>query len=221
VSVGVVFLTPQGEPELGVLLRGRSILIGRDAAAGLRLPEPTVSPRHASLKKRGRVYLLTDEGSKNGTVVHPKGATGPVVLGPDSPRVVLPGDRVLLGNVALEFWRDEADDPEREITWLDHPSQVPRALVRRALEQLREAPTDEAIDAALRELFVAPDEGLSPSASVRPSETRRASESLEVEHLPPGPVPVDLAVSVIALGLAGVAGTALYRLVVSGALTSP
>jgi predicted component of type VI protein secretion system len=221
VSVGVVFLTSHGEPELGVLLSGRSILIGRDEAAGLRLPEPTVSPRHASLKKRGRVYLLTDEGSKNGTVVHPLGATGPVVLGPDCPRVILAGDRVFLGNVALEFWTEETSDPERDVRWLDHPNLVPRALVRRALEQLGEEPPPEAIDEALRELFASPEEGLAhsrkASRAARPPEQASPSQ----DPLPPPPVPVDLALSLIALGLAAVAGTALYRLVVSGAVTSP
>jgi FHA domain len=221
VSVGVVFLTSQGEPELGVLLRGRSILIGRDEAAGLRLPEPTVSSRHASLRKRGGVYLLTDEGSKNGTVVQPVGASGPVMLGPDAPRVVLPGDRVFLGNVAFEFWSEESREPERQVTWLDHPSQVPRALVRRAIEQIYGEPSEEAIESALQELFAAPDEGLGARGASRRSEPRPAPEPPVGEPLPRGPVPVDLALSLIALGLAGVAGTALYRLVVSGALTSP
>lgn len=73
------------------------IVIGRSEGCEIRLPDPSVSLRHASIRARGAEYLLIDEGSKNGTLL------GKVLLAPQSPRVIRSGDRVRVGRVWLEL----------------------------------------------------------------------------------------------------------------------
>ncbi len=62
------------------------IVIGRGEGCEIRLPDPSVSHRHASIRQRGTDYVVIDEGSSNGTFV------GPVRLSPQAPRVVRSGD---------------------------------------------------------------------------------------------------------------------------------
>lgn len=73
------------------------IFIGRGDSADLRLPDPSVSARHASLRQRGNEIVIVDEGSTNGT------ALDSVLLAPQSPRVVRSGDLVRVGRVWLEI----------------------------------------------------------------------------------------------------------------------
>lgn|GEM_PF-1213501 len=216
-SLGVVFLTPQTEPALALVVRGRSLLIGRDAACGLRLPEPTVSARHASLKKRGSVYLVEDEGSKNGTLVQPLGALTPVLLGPEAPRVVLSGDRLFLGNVALELIIDDSPFRDREVTLLAGPSEVPRAIVRRALEDAGFEPNEENINSAVAELLDSEEEEV--RARRRREETPEfIAPRVERNISPQNPFPLDVSLSLMALVVITIAAGALYRLIVVGNL---
>lgn len=73
------------------------IFIGRGESSDLRLPDPSVSARHASLRQRGNEVVIVDEGSTNGT------ALDAVLLAPQSPRVVRTGDLVRVGRVWLEI----------------------------------------------------------------------------------------------------------------------
>ena len=73
------------------------IVIGRGEGCEVRLPDPSVSHRHASLRQRDAGYVLIDEGSTNGTFV------GQVRLSPHSPRPVKSGDLVRVGRVWLEL----------------------------------------------------------------------------------------------------------------------
>ena len=73
------------------------IVIGRSEGCDIRLPDPSVSARHASIRARGSEYLLVDEGSRNGTLL------GKVLLAPQSPRVLRSGERVRIGRVWLEL----------------------------------------------------------------------------------------------------------------------
>jgi pSer/pThr/pTyr-binding forkhead associated (FHA) protein len=73
------------------------IVIGRGEGCDVRLPDPSVSHRHASIRQRGSEYLLVDEGSTNGTFV------GPVRLSPHAPRVVRSGEMVRVGRIWLEL----------------------------------------------------------------------------------------------------------------------
>ncbi len=81
------------------------IVIGRSASSDVRLPDPSVSQRHATVRQRGRDYIVLDEGSTNGTFV------GPVQLARGSPRVLRPGDLIRVGRVWLEVDIDPAAAP--------------------------------------------------------------------------------------------------------------
>lgn len=72
------------------------VVIGRGDGCEVRLPDPSVSHRHATIRQRGADYILVDEGSTNGTFV------GSVRLGAQSPRVLRSGDVVRVGRVWLE-----------------------------------------------------------------------------------------------------------------------
>src|SRR5438034_707105 len=89
-----------GKNKAGAALRltfdAPRIVIGRGEGCEVRLPDPSVSARHASIRARGAEYLLVDENSKNGTLL------GKVLLSPMSPRVLKTGDRVRAGRVWLE-----------------------------------------------------------------------------------------------------------------------
>ncbi|HEY3668701.1 MAG TPA: FHA domain-containing protein [Polyangiaceae bacterium] len=73
------------------------IVIGRGEGCEIRLPDPSVSHRHASIRQRGSDYVVIDEGSTNGTFV------GPVRLAPQAPRVVRSGDLIRVGRIWLEL----------------------------------------------------------------------------------------------------------------------
>jgi pSer/pThr/pTyr-binding forkhead associated (FHA) protein len=72
------------------------LVIGRGEGCDLRLPDPSVSHRHASIRQRGSEYIIVDEGSTNGTFV------GPVRLSPQAPRVVRSGDLIRVGRIWLD-----------------------------------------------------------------------------------------------------------------------
>ena len=73
------------------------IVIGRGDGCEIRLPDPSVSHRHASIRQRGTDYVVIDEGSSNGTFV------GPMRLSPQAPRVVRSGDLIRVGRIWLEL----------------------------------------------------------------------------------------------------------------------
>lgn len=73
------------------------IVIGRGEGCEVRLPDPSVSHRHASVRQRGSDYIVLDEGSTNGTFA------GGVRLAAQSPRVVKSGDLIRVGRVWLEL----------------------------------------------------------------------------------------------------------------------
>jgi pSer/pThr/pTyr-binding forkhead associated (FHA) protein len=78
------------------------IVIGRGEGCEVRLPDPSVSHRHASIRQRGTDYVIVDEGSTNGTFA------GPVRLSPQAPRVVRSGDLVRVGRIWLELRVEQA-----------------------------------------------------------------------------------------------------------------
>ena len=73
----------EGEATRGLLEDG-SYLIGRGASCTLRLPDPSVSERHALLLLRGNSARLEDLRSANGTYVNGNPIDGPVDLPPDA-----------------------------------------------------------------------------------------------------------------------------------------
>lgn len=81
--------------ELTLSLDAPRVVIGRGDGCELRLPDPSVSHRHASIRQRGADYVLLDEGSENGTFL------GRTRLSPSSPTPLRSGDRVRVGRVWL------------------------------------------------------------------------------------------------------------------------
>jgi FHA domain/Domain of unknown function (DUF1707) len=69
---------------------GREVVLGRSRECDCVLAEPTVSRRHAGLRREGERWLLLDLGSRNGTRVN-----GVRVLDATEVR---PGDRVSFGD---------------------------------------------------------------------------------------------------------------------------
>jgi pSer/pThr/pTyr-binding forkhead associated (FHA) protein len=104
------------------------IVIGRGDGCEVRLPDASVSSRHATLRQHGGTYLLCDEGSANGTFV------GGVRLAAQSPRVITGGDLVRVGRVWLEIRFDAAP-----VSSTQHDTkELALALVQRAMASLGE-----------------------------------------------------------------------------------
>jgi pSer/pThr/pTyr-binding forkhead associated (FHA) protein len=80
----------------------QSVVLGRGASCDVRLPDPSVSHRHASLRTQGTDYVLLDEGSTNGTFV------GGVRIAPRTSRIVRSGDLVRLGRVWVALTLDQS-----------------------------------------------------------------------------------------------------------------
>lgn len=103
------------EGEASATFDQERVVIGRGESCDFRVPEPSVSLRHASVRQRGTEIVLVDEGSTNGTHV---GATR---LHPHTPTVLRNGSVVRLGRVWLEV-KFEAAMPT------SHPTQATKDL---------------------------------------------------------------------------------------------
>jgi len=102
------------------------IVFGRGEGCDVRLPDPSVSHRHASLRTAGKDYMLIDEGSTNGTFA------GEVALAPNQPRIVKDGELVRLGRVWIELATGHRPaTPDLGLATKD----LAMALVRDALER--------------------------------------------------------------------------------------
>jgi pSer/pThr/pTyr-binding forkhead associated (FHA) protein len=86
-----------GRADLSLTFDVPRVVIGRGEGCDMRLPDPSVSHRHASIRQRGADYVILDEGSTNGTSIDR------VQLAPQSPRVLRSGELVRLGRVWLEI----------------------------------------------------------------------------------------------------------------------
>ncbi len=78
------------------------VVIGRGPGSDVRLPDTSVSHRHASLRGQGSDFALIDEGSTNGTYV------GDVRIAARTSRLVRSGDTVRVGRVVLELRIDQS-----------------------------------------------------------------------------------------------------------------
>ncbi|MGH7269108.1 MAG: FHA domain-containing protein, partial [Polyangiaceae bacterium] len=78
------------------------VVIGRGAGSDVRLPDASVSHRHASLRAQGAEFVIVDEGSTNGTFV------GGVRVAPHTSRIVRSGDVARIGRIVLELWIDRS-----------------------------------------------------------------------------------------------------------------
>lgn len=78
------------------------IVIGRSRSSDVRLPDPSVSGRHATIRQRGAEYLLLDEGSTNGTFLDGRR------LSPGSPVLLGRKTAVRVGRVWMDISLEQA-----------------------------------------------------------------------------------------------------------------
>jgi len=90
----------EGSESPAITLDAPMIVLGRGESCDVRLPDPSVSHRHATIRQRGNDYILQDEGSTNGTYI------GGVRLGVQAPRVLRHGEVFRLGRIFLEVRMD-------------------------------------------------------------------------------------------------------------------
>jgi pSer/pThr/pTyr-binding forkhead associated (FHA) protein len=100
-ALTVIVRGPAGDTRL-TFDGTQSVVIGRGASCDVRLPDPSVSHRHASLRAQGADFVLVDEGSSNGTFV------GGVRIAPRTSRIVRSGDLARLGRVWVELRVDQS-----------------------------------------------------------------------------------------------------------------
>jgi pSer/pThr/pTyr-binding forkhead associated (FHA) protein len=96
VPITVVVRSASSAAAPSLTFDGPRVVIGRSSGADVRLPDPSVSLRHASIRASGSEYTIVDEASSNGTFV------GGVELLPQTPRLLKSGDLVRVGRVWLE-----------------------------------------------------------------------------------------------------------------------
>jgi len=119
---------PKGEPpkqSLSITFDSPMVVIGRGEGSEVRLPDPSVSHRHATIRQRGSEYILVDEGSANGTFM------GGVKLGAHAPRILRHGDLARVGRVWLEIRFDGAAPTAQTVL---ATKELALALVARALD---------------------------------------------------------------------------------------
>jgi adenylate cyclase len=82
-------------------------LIGRSQDATIRLDDNGISRQHATIRREGRLYWITDLGSANGSFVND------VAL--SSSRALRNGDRIQLGTLMLQFEQDDSGSTQEMI----------------------------------------------------------------------------------------------------------
>lgn len=90
----VVERAPGHEPGM-IYDLGGDIVLGRGETAEIRLGDPFASSRHARVYEQGRILVIEDLGSTNGTYLNEE------LL--DGPRPLHPGDRVRIGDSEFAF----------------------------------------------------------------------------------------------------------------------
>lgn len=126
-----------GQNPLAFPLRQERVSIGRDAGNDVRLPEPAVSARHATIVQRGGRVVVHDLNSSNGTWVN-----GTRI---DNQELVH-GDMVAFGRVVMHFIDEsqEAPPPPPRPPAADGPRRVVLAPVAPAGSAPGPAPTEAA-----------------------------------------------------------------------------
>ena len=90
----VVERAPGHEPGM-ISDLGGDVVLGRGETAEIRLTDPFASSRHARVYEQGRILVVEDMGSTNGTYLNEE------LL--DGPRPLHPGDRVRIGDSEFSF----------------------------------------------------------------------------------------------------------------------
>jgi pSer/pThr/pTyr-binding forkhead associated (FHA) protein len=129
-SLTIVVRSGEATSSPAICFDSPRIVIGRGEGCEVRLPDASVSHRHASIRQRGTEYIIVDEGSTNGTFV------GSVRLSPQAPRVLRTGDLIRVGRVWLQV-RIEQTAPTQNQQLVT--AEIALALVERALAAQGEA----------------------------------------------------------------------------------
>jgi hypothetical protein len=90
----VVERAPGHEPGM-IYDLGGDVVLGRGDTAEIRLTDPFASSRHARVYEQGKILVVEDLGSTNGTYLNEE------LL--DGPRPLHPGDRVRIGDSEFAF----------------------------------------------------------------------------------------------------------------------
>ncbi len=99
--ITVIVRSPGGAETARLTFDGaQRVVIGRGAGSDVRLPEASVSHRHASLRAQGADFVVFDEGSTNGTFV------GDVRVAPRTSRIIRSGSDIRLGRVWIAVQMD-------------------------------------------------------------------------------------------------------------------
>jgi pSer/pThr/pTyr-binding forkhead associated (FHA) protein len=94
----IVVASPGDQPEEGTSIPIDAVTaIGRDVNNTIAVDDDAVSPEHALLTFRGRIWYLEDRGSTNGTTLNGQRVSGAAPLGY--------GDEIGLGRVRLRLER--------------------------------------------------------------------------------------------------------------------
>jgi pSer/pThr/pTyr-binding forkhead associated (FHA) protein len=109
------FLFVERGPGAGQLLEVKqgNVVIGRASVADLRLQHPSISRRHAQVRRVGEQFYVKDLGSQNGTFVNKERINGEVAI--------KPGDTLALGN-ALVLLRGPLKSDEKAPARAEKPS---------------------------------------------------------------------------------------------------
>ncbi len=103
-----VVVRASSEDSPSLTFDGARVVIGRGDGCDVRLPDLSVSRRHAIIRVRAGEHAVIDEGSANGTFI------GGIRLSPRTPRIVKSGDLVRIGRVWLEIRIDQTP-PTRDL----------------------------------------------------------------------------------------------------------
>lgn len=91
------FLYVERGPGMGQLLEVKqgTVVVGRASVSDLRLQHPSISRRHAQVKRKGEQFFVKDLGSQNGTFVNKQRIATEVE--------VKPGDTIAMGNALVRL----------------------------------------------------------------------------------------------------------------------
>lgn len=91
------FLYVERGPGAGQLIEVKqgTIVVGRASVSDLRLQHPSISRRHAQVKRQGEEFFVKDLGSQNGTFVNKQRIATEVA--------VKPGDTIAMGNALVRL----------------------------------------------------------------------------------------------------------------------
>jgi pSer/pThr/pTyr-binding forkhead associated (FHA) protein len=130
--------------ELGGVyhLTQQVLTIGRGPANPVQIVGSSISRRHAQIKRVANQFLITDLGSRNGTIVNQSQISEPTLLAN--------GDVVQIGDVVLLFLQDKGPEHQPDLVkkWKKSSTttRLTRTEVMKARDIIDESDTTEEFD---------------------------------------------------------------------------